>query len=159
MRHASWSLALPVVALLGVTGLVLAAVVAGQDASPKPSHAGEGEVVGLHFPVTAEDHLAVADEYVKKAADRRKEADLHRRMFAAYERLAADLAAQPPPPKKRGKTFPAGKRGKDSKNPVTEYRAHCEAYIHGAELMADEAEKLAEFHRARAREPSESQNP
>jgi len=145
--------------LLGLAGLVLAAVGAGQDASLKPSQAGEDEVVGLHFPVTAEDHLAVADDYARKAADRRKEADLHRRMFAAYERLAADLAAQAAPPKKPGKTFPLGKRKKGSKDPVAQYRAHCDAYIRGAELLADEAEKLAELHRARARELREPRDP
>ena len=146
-------------ALLGFAGIVLAAVVAGQEASPKPSLPREDEVVGVLFPRTAEDHLAVADDYLKLAASHRKEADLHRRMLAAYERLAADLAAQPPPPKKRGKTLPAGKRAKDSKDPVAEYRAHCGAYIHGAELLADEADKLAEFHKARARELLESKDP
>lgn len=159
MRRTSWSLALSIVSLLVLAGVVLAAAVAGQDASPKASPPGEDEVVGLHFPHTAADHLAMADDYARKAADRRKEADLHRRMFAAYERLAADLAAQPAPPKKRGKTFPGGKHAKDSKDPVAEYRAHCDAYIRGAELLADEAEKLADFHRARARELRESQDP
>lgn len=143
--------------VLALVGMVT--VAAGQEPTPNPPAADEAEVVGLHFPHTAEDHLAVADDYVKLAASHRKEADLHRRMFAAYERLVKDLATQPAPPKKRGKTFPAGKRAKDSKDPVAEYRVHCEAYIHGAELLADEAEKLAEFHRARARELRESQDP
>lgn len=134
-------------------------VAAGQEPTPKPADAGEAEVVGLRFPHTAEDHMAVADDYVKLAASHRKEAALHRRMFVAYERLAKDLATQPAPAKKRGKTFPAGKRAKDSKDAVAEYRAHCDAYIRGAELLADEAEKLAEFHRARARELHESQDP
>lgn len=39
------------------------------------------------------------------------------------------------------------------------YRAHCEAYLHGAGLLADEADKLVEFHRARARELRDSQDP
>lgn len=145
--------------VLGFAGIVLAAVAAGQEASPKPSPPSDDEVVGLHFPHTPEDHLALAEDYVKLAAGHRKDADLHRRMLAAYERLAADLAAEPAPPKKPGKTLPSGKRAKDSKNPVAEYRDHCGAYIHGAELLADEAEKLAEFHRARARELRESQDP
>ena len=115
--------------------------------------------MGLHFPHSAEDHEAVAEEYMAKAADRRKEADLHRRMLAAYERLARDRATQPAPPRKPGKTFPSEKRAKPSKGRLAEYRAHCETYIHGAEVLADEAEKLAEFHRARARELRETKDP
>jgi hypothetical protein len=139
---------------------VLSAVVAGQEGSAKRSpQAGDDEVVGLHFPHTAEDHLAIANDYVKLAADHRKEADLHRRMLAAYERFVADLSAQPVPPQKRGKTFPSGKRAKPSQDPLAEYRAHCEPYIRGAEVLADEAEKLAEFHRDRARELRDARDP
>jgi hypothetical protein len=104
---------------------------------------------------TAADHLATASEYAGKAAEHRKEVDTHRRMFAAYERLVADLATQPAPRAKRGKTFPSPKRGKATKDQLAEYRAHCEAYIRGAEALAEEADRLAELHRARARELSE----
>lgn len=133
---------------LALVGMVT--VAAGQEPAPDP--AGKADVPGASFPQTAEDHLSMADDYVNLAASHRREADLHRRMITAYERLAADLAAQPAQPKKRGRIIPVGKRARDSKDPAAEYRSHCEAYIHGAELLADEAEKLAGFHRARARE-------
>ena len=143
----------------GLALVGMSAVVRGQQPTPAPTPLLDLEGAGVHFPRTPEDHLAVADEYVKKAADHRKEVDFHRRMLAAYERLAADLAARPVPPQKRGKTVPAGKPSKGSRDPVAEYRAHCEGYMRGAELLAAEADKLAEFHRARAREPREPKDP
>ena len=142
-----------ITALAGLGTFVLANFLAvAQQPAPQPSRPPEDEVAGVHFPQTAEDHLAAADGYTRKAAELRKEADLHRRMVAAYERLARDLASQPAPPPKRGKTFPSGRSAKPSKDPVSEYRAHCKTYTGGAEMLADEADKLAEFHRARARE-------
>lgn len=136
----------------------LAAGAAAQEATPKPAPAGEDEVVGLHFPNTAEDHLSVADDYVNLAATHRKDAELHRRMLAAYERLVADLASQPPPPK-RGKTFPSRKQARPAKDALADYRAHCEGYIQAAEMLAGEADKLAAFHRDRARELREAKDP
>lgn len=137
----------------------LAAVAASQEPTPKPSPPGEGKVVGLHSPRTAEDHLNLADEYVGLAASHRKEADLHRRMFAAYERLMADLAAQPATAPKRGKTFPSDKRAKPMRDPLADYRAHCQGYIQAAGLLAERADELADFHRARARELAEAKDP
>ena len=40
-----------------------------------------------------------------------------------------------------------------------EYRAHCMSYTRGAEMLADESEKLAEFHRAQAHELRETKRP
>lgn len=149
-----------VTALAVLAGFVLTSLLAAaQQPAPEPSPLPEDEVAGVHFPHTAEDHLAAADDYTRKAEEHRKEADLHRRMLAAYERLAKDLATQPAPPRKRGKTFPSEKRAKPSKDPVAEYRAHCESYTRGAEVLADEADQLAEFHRARARELRETKDP
>ena len=153
-------MAATVAALAGLAGFVLTSLLAAaQQAAPRPSPLPDDEVAGVYFPHTAEDHLAAAADYTRKAEERRKEADLHRRMPAAYERLARDLATQPAPARTRGKTFPAEKRGKPSKDLVAEYRAHCETYTHGAEMLADEADKLAEFHRARARELRQTKDP
>lgn len=52
--------------VLALVGMVT--VVAGQEPTPNPSPAEEDEVAGLHLPQTAEDHLALADDYVKLAA-------------------------------------------------------------------------------------------
>ena len=155
MTPTRWSLALLVTAVAAVGALLAVA----QQPPPPPSPLSEDEVTGVHFPHTAEDHLAVADDYTRKAEEHRKEADRHRRMLAAYERFARDFAAQPAPPRKRGKTFPSEKRAKPSNDPVAEYRAHCGTYTRGAEMLADEADKLAEFHRARARELRETRDP
>ncbi len=130
--------------LLFLVALGRAGLVAGQEATPKPSPVIDEEGAGIHFPQTAEDHLAIADEYTAKAAERRKEAGRHRGMIAAYEHLAADLSRQAVRPGKRA--------AKGPKAALAQYRAHCESYIQGAEWLAAEADKLAEFHRARARE-------
>lgn len=148
-----------VTAIAGLAAFVLTSLLAvAQQPAPKPSPLPEDEVTGVHFPHTAEDHLAVADDYTRRAAEHRREADLHRRMLAAYERFARDLATQPAPPRKRGKTFPYQERAKPSKDAVAEYRVHCETYRRGAEMLADEADKLAEFHRTRARELRETKD-
>jgi hypothetical protein len=149
-----------VTAIAGLAGFVLTGLLAAaQQPAPEPSPQPKDEGVGVHFPHTAEDHLALAADYTRKAEERRKEADLHRRMLAAYEGLARDLATQPAPPRKRGMTFPSEKRAKPSKDPVAEYRGHCQTYTHGAEKLADEADKLAESHRAWARELRGAKDP
>ena len=148
-------------AIAVTAGLLLAAAdsfVSGQPAMPQPSPLVDGVVAGVRLPSTAEDHLALAQEYAAKAADRRKEAEMHRRMLSAYERLAADIAAQATRPQKRGKTVPSGRRA-PSKDPVAHYRAHCEGYIRAAEAMADEAGRLAEFHRTRVAELRKAKDP
>jgi hypothetical protein len=130
-----------------------------QEPTAKPPVVVDEEGAGVHFPRTAADHLAVAEEYVAKAAERREDAKLHRRMLAAYERLVADLAASPAPPLKGGITVPLGSVEKTPARHLPEYRVHCDAYIHGAEALAAEAETLAEFHRARARELRDPREP
>lgn len=127
---------------------VTAPLVPGQPLMPSPSPVVDGEAA-VRLPSTAEDHLTLAKEYQARAGERRREADLHRRMLAAHERFAAEVAAQPTPPPRRGKTFPSRRRT-PSKDPVAEYRAHCQGYIRGAVIMVDEAERLAAFHRTRA---------
>jgi len=133
---------------LSLIGIISA--VAGQQPTPAPSPLVDDEALGVRFPQTAEDHLAVAEEYVAKAVERKKDADLHRRMLVAYERLAADVARLPVRP---------GKRVRPPKDALSRYRTHCEGYIRGAKVMADEAERLAEFHRGRAAELRKAKNP
>ena len=126
-----------VAALLAILAVDASAVrgAAAQVVSTK-----EDEGRGIRFPTTAEDHLAEAADYVKKAAAYREEAAMHRRMFAAYERWAADLA-------------PKARRGKPKKPRwLDDLRRHCDSYAAGAERLAGDAEKLAEFHRQRASE-------
>jgi len=145
------------------TGLLLAVAEAFaapfQEPAAKPPLVVDEEGLGIHFPRTAADHLAVAEEYVAKAAGWREDAKLHRRMLAAYERLVADLAASPAPARKGGITVPLGSVQKTPAQHLFEYRAHCEAYIHGAEALADEANAMAKFHRARARELRDAKEP
>ena len=148
-----------VLATAVLLAIAQASAAPAQEPAAKPPVVVDEEGVGIHFPRTAADHLAVAEEYVAKAADRREDAKLHQRMLAAYERFVADLAASPPPPRKRGLTVPLGSVEKTPTRHLREYRVHCEAYIHGAEALADEAEAMAELHRARARELRDSKEP
>ena len=150
------STAMTLAAGLGLVGIT--SIASGQQPAPAPSPLLDDEGAGPRFPRTAEDHLAVAEEYAAKAVERRKEVELHRRMLAAYERLATDIAGQPTPPPKRGKTLPSGRRAR-SKDLVAQYHTHCEGYIRGAEMMAGEAQSLADFHQARARELRDAQEP
>lgn len=131
--------------------MLLGAVAQQPSPTPTPSPWVEDEAAEVRPPRTADEHLAAADEYARQVVERRKEAARHRRMIAAYERLAADVATQPVPPRKRGATLPPERRHRATA-PVAAYRAHCDSYVAGAETLAVEAERLAEFHRARARE-------
>lgn len=145
------------------TALLLAVAQASaapsQEPAAKPPVVVDEKGVGIQFPRTAADHLVIAEEYVAKARERREDAKLHRRMLAAYERLVADLAASATAPRKGGITIPLGSAERTPARHLPEYRAHCEAYIQGAEALADEAGAMAEFHRARARELRDPKEP
>lgn len=135
---------------------VTSLVAGGQQAPPKSSPSDD-EITVVQWPHTAEQHLAAAEAYARKAAEYRKEADLHRRMLAAYGRLARDL--RPAPPRKPGKTVPSERPSKLSEEPMAEYRAHCNAYIQATETLARQADMLAEFHKAQAREVHDPKSP
>lgn len=101
-----------------------------QTASPA---AEKKETVKL--PETPQEHLAMSDEYRRKAAAYREEAAFHRKMFADYK---AQLRPDP------RLAF---------ENPfVKKMRLHCEGYIKDSEALAADAEKFADFHRFRAAE-------
>jgi nitrogen regulatory protein PII len=117
----------------------------GGEPTPPPVPA---PIAAAEYPRTPEEHQALADDYATRAADHRGEADRHRRMLAAHDRLARDLAPAASP--RRGLRIPADKAAKRS--PAVGYREHCERYISGAEWLAEQAEGLAEFHGAMARE-------
>ena len=103
--------------------------------------AKESDGRGIRFPTTAEDHLAEAADYERKAAAYREDAAMHRRMYVAYERWAAELAPKDRRGKRRKKTSWLG-----------DLKRHCESYAAGAERLADDSAQLAEFHRQRASE-------
>ena len=97
-----------------------------QPAAPAPL-TQKPEAVKL--PVTPADHLALAEEYKKKAAGYRAEAAVHKTMLEDYKQA---LSGQE----------------RVSEDPyVTKMRIHCEAVIKPAEALAVEAEKFADFHR------------
>ena len=124
-----------VAAILGMTaGMAAAAVPQGLDEAKKS--ANQEAVVDV--PRTAEEHLARADSYREKAAQLRREADAHRKMFVEYD-------------KKQGSPAMKNKMGRDEPW-IAKMRQHCDSYIKEAEKMASEAEQFAEFHRMRGEE-------
>jgi hypothetical protein len=106
---------------------------AGPAAPPSQTPIASQKVGAAKIAVTAEDHLAKAEEYKKKAAAYRAEATVHYKMLAAYKGEAKDTYGN-----------------EDPKH--AEMRIHCEGYISKAEALAIEAEKFADFHRTWAAE-------
>jgi hypothetical protein len=86
-------------------------------------------------PQTAPEHRARAEEYQRKAAAYRKDAEMHRQMLTDYSK---NVARNPKDP------------GENSF--IKKMRLHCEKYIKSAEALATEAEEMAKFHAMRARE-------
>jgi hypothetical protein len=84
---------------------------------------------------TAADHLALAKKYTDKATDYRKEAADHKTMAEEYKKGTAG-------PSKSGTPNPWAKK----------MEAHCSKIAKDAEALAVDAEKMAEFHAARAKE-------
>jgi len=88
----------------------------------------------VKLPGSADEHLAMAQDYEQKAAEWRKEAALHRDMAAAY-------AASHPDPKGGARNAEAVKMEK-----------HCMAIVKDAEKLAADAEWSVKYHRTRAKE-------
>jgi hypothetical protein len=106
-------------------------------ATPARAEEPAGSSAKMTTPQTAEDHLAMAAEYDKKAKAAHDEAAAHRKMFADFEKnespaLKSKMGAEPPW--------------------VAKMRKHCDAYIRDAEAVAKDAEDFAKFHRMRAEE-------
>lgn len=127
-RKAVWVVA---AALSTSAGVTLGSPVQGASAV-------EEQQMAVATPQTAQEHLARAATYKEKAAQSRKEAEEHRKMFADYD-------------KKQGSPLLKSKMGRDEPW-VAKMRQHCNTYIKAAETMAAEAERFAEFHRMRAEE-------
>jgi hypothetical protein len=118
-----------VLAALFAAPLVLASSVTLAGETEKPSATA---ATAPTRPMTAEQHLAKAEEYSKKAASFRADAEVHHKMLAEY----------------RGIAVSEGDSGLDRKA----MQAHCEGYYKKADALATEAEKFADYHRKRAAE-------
>ncbi len=95
---------------------------------------GAARADDVKIPMTTSDHEALAKTYQEKAASNRKESDWHKEMAIAYGKGHAD-----------------SKGG--VKNPWNQkMQKHCQSMASGAEKLAKEAEKAAEFHSLRAKE-------
>jgi single-stranded DNA-specific DHH superfamily exonuclease len=88
----------------------------------------------VKVPETAADHEELAKKYREEATQHRKMAEEHRNMAEAY-------AKSHPDPKGRGK------------NPWTvKMQKHCQVIAKGADKLATDAEKAADFHTLRSKE-------
>lgn len=92
-------------------------------------------MLAIKLALTPQDNLARAEEYKGKAASARAEAAAHRKMLEQYKQ-----------------DFPATEGQVEESSYVKKMRLHCEGYITKAEALATEAERFADFHRARAAE-------
>ena len=110
-------------------------VLASDDGAPGTAAADEQAVA---VPQTPDEQLARAKVYEDKAATCRKEATMHKKMLADYDKAHGNPALET----KTGKELPW----------VAKMRKHCESYIKEAERMAGEADRFAEFHRMRGEE-------
>lgn len=118
-----------------MAGTAVAAVPRGATEATRESDKQEAVV---DVPRTAEEHLARAASYREKAAQFRREAEAHRKMFVEYD-------------KKQGSPAVKNKMGREEPW-IVKMRQHCDSYIKEAEKMASEAEQFAEFHRMRGEE-------
>ena len=97
--------------------------------SNQTSEKQEGQ---LGVPQTPAEHLARATYYREKAASYRQVAEMHRQMFADYD-------------KKHGSPGAKALTAQDAS--VAKMRKHCDEYIKEAERFAAQAERFAELHR------------
>jgi hypothetical protein len=89
----------------------------------------------VKVPVTAADHLALANSYQDKAAEYRKVVAEHKEMADAYKKSV-------PKTQKVAGENPWAKKMEE----------HCRAIAADAEKLAVDAEKAAEYHTFRAKE-------
>ena len=123
MTKKNTALALSVGGILTL-GLLSAAVA---QTTSKETAAKAETTAAATAPDTAQDHVALADGYKKKAAVYREDAATHRQMLASSKAPA--------------------------ENPwIKKMRLHCEEYIRDADKLAASADQFAEFHTMRAAE-------
>jgi hypothetical protein len=124
---------------LSVGGILTLGLLSGAVAqtTSKETTAKAETTAAAAAPDTAQDHLALADGYKKKAAAYREDAATHRQMLASYKKqVAAPTDAKAP-----------------AENPwIKKMRLHCEEYIRDADKLAASADQFAEFHTMRAAE-------
>lgn len=94
--------------------------------------AGLAETVKL--PETTAEHAAMADQYEAKGKAWRAEVEFHQQMMAEYK-----------------KSHPDRKSGARSQAAI-EMEKHCKNIIAHAKPLADEADFMVRYHRARAKE-------
>lgn len=87
----------------------------------------------VKVPQTVADHDALSKSYKDQATQYRKTADDHKKMAEAY-----------------AKTYPDSKSGKNAW--TVKMQKHCHALTKGAEKMAVDADKAADYHALRAKE-------
>jgi hypothetical protein len=92
------------------------------------------ESTEIKIPKTAQDHRELAEKYSSMATAYRQEAEEHRKMKEQYQKKVA-----------RNPKDPEGLR-------MRKMRMHCDNIIRHAEAIAYEAERIAEYHKLRARE-------
>jgi hypothetical protein len=110
-----------------MTAALLVAVAASLWAGPVSAGDATRERV-VKLPETAADHASVAKSYEERAAAWRKEADLHHQMAAAYSK------ANP------------------GSSEAAMMEKHCNKLAGDAEKLAEDADTMAGYHHARAKE-------
>jgi hypothetical protein len=84
------------VATISAMAMTVVGLAAGAGgAAPTTEEPQRNVTVQAGVPTTAEEHLARAESYRKKAAEYRAEADAHRKMFADYQGKTAAPRGRP----------------------------------------------------------------
>lgn len=105
----------------------------GQESNPAAASEKSNEQI-VKLPQTPQEHLAMAENYRRKAIEYRQEAEYHRKMNEEYRKKV---------------TFPKEIR---ENSYAKKMRIHCEKFIKAAQEAAREAEMMADFHTMRAKE-------
>jgi hypothetical protein len=114
--------------LVGISNFSIA-----QAAGPEQTaHAPGREMM---MPQSAQEHLARADLYEKKAIDVRSDIKAHQKMLADYT-----------------KTVAVNAKASTENAYIKNMRLHCESYISAAEALAHEDDEMAKLHTLRAKE-------
>lgn len=128
-------------AMIGRSGIVplvivmLASALATGAAVYAAETAVPSSAISVKVPETAEEHLAMAQNYRQKVKMYLSEVETHQQMLEAYKNHV------PSNPKV------------SMENPwLTKMRKHCEGYITEARSLAAEAQAFADYHELRGKE-------